>query len=862
MSAPTAWPAGSPGGAGGDGGGAPFLFDGANARAEKRAPRRARKKVVPELPRSRLRQATTTPELYPMWLLSVPQVLVMPQVLPHQELLRLGMLVRYDASRHAGRVIFVSHQWTGHGHPDPGGDHWQCLRSVVSRMIGGMMPRVGSHHKDQKAFKHNFFVEPTEMRDALPFMFVWIDYASMPQPSAGPMPEISYSEGETAATSVGEWKGSFLNFIRSDAIVPPSSPAKSSKVIGTFSNYSDHRKQSAKNFQKDDSVACADHRHSLSFQTPSDKPKDEESEDDDGPGNIPNIVDVPDRSRVQELLSEATESIPSYIERSTLMLVLVPPSQHYDREGEFVTYSSWRGRGWCRFEFLAATLTRERVRIMAVFGPESSAHFMSTTDALILPPGTGSFTCCARKHDFGNGADSEPCDKLKIAVVLDTMLTHKVNALFATGTPEALFEARYFVAARHKLMRGLDDEVRKVRRVLRKLDEAGAEHLGVLELVNMRRQESPSFNVPKGNQVAFFRDPSGALQTVLRWRIDSDEKPWVKATGAPLAFWAALADDHAALAHLCQEERPSRTRKLLKTRTTQAHPHLGMPKGMVPLHVAAGAGVSREVVEVLLDHGGKGYERIQTQGLHWDFVTLCAVMGSAHLIDFWAERFPEWNWAKKDRLFGAPYITFSANQGGQGRLACSLALKAAGTKIDSIAESGYNVLHYAACNPDADADLARGLLRMAGKDKGALLTQRIVPRSLKWRLIYRRGMFRSQGSTPLHMAAMDGNIDVIQIFLEAGADPAIRNKQGRTPRELAQKCFGDELPRVLDQALGHEGSAPRPPPKHDVDIESTVAGTQGESESVSREPSPVIPLKPEEKHKLEASLGHPQQLKC
>ena len=49
---------------------------------------------------------------------------------------------------------------------------------------------------------------------------------------------------------------------------------------------------------------------------------------------------------VGALLSAAVESIPAYVERSALMLVLVPPCKHADRTGELVSKMSWRGRGW------------------------------------------------------------------------------------------------------------------------------------------------------------------------------------------------------------------------------------------------------------------------------------------------------------------------------------------------------------------------------------------------------------------------------------------------------------------------------------------------------------------------------------
>ena len=51
----------------------------------------------------------TTPQLYPMYLISVADLLGETTLRPHQHLLRDGKLVQYDA-QYTGRVVFVSHR--------------------------------------------------------------------------------------------------------------------------------------------------------------------------------------------------------------------------------------------------------------------------------------------------------------------------------------------------------------------------------------------------------------------------------------------------------------------------------------------------------------------------------------------------------------------------------------------------------------------------------------------------------------------------------------------------------------------------------------------------------------------------------
>ena len=93
-----------------------------------------------------------------MYVLSLPELLKLDHLVPHQELLRRGTLVKYDPDKHEGRVIFMSHQWAGYDHPDPSDDQLKCLQRFLQRMVDGEISRIETNWKQAVTFKDNFCI--------------------------------------------------------------------------------------------------------------------------------------------------------------------------------------------------------------------------------------------------------------------------------------------------------------------------------------------------------------------------------------------------------------------------------------------------------------------------------------------------------------------------------------------------------------------------------------------------------------------------------------------------------------------------------------------------------------------------------
>ena len=66
----------------------------------------------------------------------------------------------------------------------------------------------------------------------------------------------------------------------------------------------------------------------------------------------------------------------------------------------------------------------------------------------------------------------------------------------------------------------------------------------------------------------------------------------------------------------------------------------------------------------------------------------------------------------------------------------------------------------------------------------------------------------SPGNTPLHFAAHVGAVEAVRLLLEQGADPAVKNDEGRLPQDLASGAGYIDLAVVLDEAVT---ARPAPP---------------------------------------------------
>ena len=107
---------------------------------------------------------------------------------------------------------------------------------------------------------------------------------------------------------------------------------------------------------------------------------------------------------------------------------------------------------------------------------------------------------------------------------------------------------------------------------------------------------------------------------------------------------------------------------------------------------------------------------------------------------------------------------------------------------------GSSALMSLCSNEDCDISVLKHLL---GTSCGNLVNVQRHAKTLKWRMIYRlaksvvrfglndaglmRALASQNGATALHHAVQRGDVDVVNLLLENGADPTIKNDLGKSP---------------------------------------------------------------------------------
>jgi hypothetical protein len=156
------------------------------------------------------RDSTATNMKFPMYLVPLDQLHRLyggkdprhERIEAHQKLKHRGELMRWEDLPFDANIIFFSHEWVGWNHPDPHGIQLKTFLNVMKRLQSGKISQVEMNVIQKMFYKENTTTTSNEWEDILSTAYVWIDWASMPQPSACP-PSMGIEEKEKMGTDLG-----------------------------------------------------------------------------------------------------------------------------------------------------------------------------------------------------------------------------------------------------------------------------------------------------------------------------------------------------------------------------------------------------------------------------------------------------------------------------------------------------------------------------------------------------------------------------------------------------------------------------------------------------------------------------------
>lgn len=169
-----------------------------------------------------------------------------------------------------------------------------------------------------------------------------------------------------------------------------------------------------------------------------------------------------------------------------------------------------------------------------------------------------------------------------------------------------------------------------------------------------------------------------------------------------------------------------------------------------------------------------------------------------------------WDWQRQEfvwkRQTPSPVdceLVVAAEDGDLGRVRAALA---AGARVDIAAHGGWEALMYAVNRGDpAIVQLLIERGANPNRPEDMLGSRTLEPCAAD----DSRGAVSTNGRTPLMTAAVWGYTEVVRILLEAGADPLLKDAEGKTARDWAEWANKPETAALLREAEVASGNARR-----------------------------------------------------
>ena len=300
----------------------------------------------------------------------------------------------------------------------------------------------------------------------------------------------------------------------------------------------------------------------------------------------------------------------------------------------------------------------------------------------------------------------------------------------------------------------------------------------------------------------------------LRW---SEKEKWFDCGGVGILAYAVVSNEVHVVEELLKvlkrdfkgEEYTTRLESRVRD---EGYTALGVPGGTTTL-MAAMMVASTHVVALLLRYG-VSVSSLDVNGT--DALTYASFYGRADNIKHWIENLEDYDVDIRNTRFGSTSLLVAAQIGPHKDETVRNLLKF-GARLNLLNDAGVSILIASCSNEDADPSVVKQILNGIDMESAGGINYQIQSRTRKWKLLRGcaklivRGDFVKSvlatrlaygaGLTALHYAARRGDVEIVTLLLEAGADPYLENEMGLNSFDITEK-FGPfpSVMRVLNKS--------------------------------------------------------------
>jgi len=400
-----------------------------------------------------------------------------------------------------------------------------------------------------------------------------------------------------------------------------------------------------------------------------------------------------------------------------------------------------------------------------------------------------------------NGIQIE-CDKAKVRLVLSTMIEDKMQYLEMVGDKEQM---RWIGSLKHFMLHGLPLDGWARDASSEEQAREAFSHAASLQAVSRLTDRVGRPQDQSSDIITRFQD-------WLQWEPEDDAT--AKRTGRTLLFYASLCNSIVLVQAILVELGPA------NINTAVRNPNFALGEWAITPLMGAMMYGNFEVVILLLEARARPEQRTVTED-GYDALMLSAAFGRMDNIRGWLTYFGgAWSLERTNLIVSSTTLLIAALQSPGAGTDVVPGLLDARANPHATTSAGGNLLTEMCMNENSMPHLIP--LALAA---GVNVNDQPRPRMLKWRVI--ECLARSavclgitspmlheialwDGETPLMCAANRGKVLEIQALLAAGADPTLRNRQGRTALDIARASFGGTAPPMIAELLNSSSQATSP----------------------------------------------------